>query len=69
MDEKDFNKLQNDLDVANMFIKAAEEVEQSKAEREKRNKEKAAAAAASRRREKALDEAYAEGNRNNQVLH
>lgn len=65
MDEKDFNKLQNDLDVANMFIKAAEEVEQSNAEREKRNKEKAAAAAESRRREKALDDAYAEYCRNN----
>lgn len=65
MDEKNFNKLQNDLDVANMFIKAAEEVEQSNAEREKRNKEKASAAAASRRRKKALDEAYAEYCRNN----
>ena len=35
MDEKDFNKLQNDLDVANMFIRAAEEVKQLNAEREK----------------------------------
>lgn len=65
MDEKNVTELQNELNVANMFIKAAEEVEQSNAEREKRNKEKAAAAAESRRREKALDDAYAEYCRNN----
>lgn len=65
MDEKDFNKLQNDLDVANMFIRAAEEVGQLNAEREKRNREKAVMAAERRRREKALDEAYAEYCRNN----
>lgn len=65
MDEKNVTELQNELNVANMFLKAAEEVEQSNAEREKRNKEKAAAAAESRRREKALDEAYAEYCRNN----
>lgn len=65
MDEKNVTELQNELNVANMFIKAAEEVEQSNAEREKRNKEKAVAAAESRRREKALDDAYAEYCRNN----
>lgn len=65
MDEKDLNKLQNDLDVANMFIRAAEEVKQSNTERERRNREKAAAAAERRRREQALDEAYAEYCRNN----
>lgn len=65
MDEKNVTELQNELNVANMFLKAAEEVEQSNAEREKRNREKASAAAASRRRKKALDEAYAEYCRNN----
>lgn len=65
MDEKDLTELQSELDMANMFLKAAEDVKRENAEREKRNKEKAAAAAESRRREKALDEAYAEYCRNN----
>lgn len=65
MDEKNVTELQNELDVANMFLKAAEDVKRENAEREKRNKEKAAAAVESRRREKALDEAYAEYCRNN----
>ena len=63
MNEKDLTELQNELDVANMFLKAAEDVKRENAEREKRNREKAAAA--SRRREKALDKAYAEYCRNN----
>lgn len=65
MNEKDLTELQNELDVANMFLKAAEDVKRENAEREKRNREKAAAAAESRRREKALDKAYAEYCRNN----
>ncbi len=65
MNEKDLTKLQNGLDVANMFIKAAEDVKRETAEREKRNREKAAAAAESRRRKRALDEAYAEYCRSN----
>lgn len=65
MNEKDLTELQSELDMANMFLKAAEDVKRENAEREKRNREKAAAAAESRRREKALDEAYAEYCRNN----
>lgn len=65
MDEKKVTELQSELDMANMFLKAAEDVKRENAEREKRNREKAAAAAESRRREKALDEAYAEYCRNN----
>lgn len=65
MDEKKVTELQNELNVANMFLKAAEDVKCENVEREKRNREKAAAATESRRREKALDEAYAEYCRNN----
>lgn len=65
MDEKNVTELQNELNVANMFLKATEDVKCENAEREKRNREKASAAAASRRRKKALDEAYAEYCRNN----
>lgn len=65
MDEKNVTELQNELNVANMFLKAAEDVKRENAEREKRNKDKAAVAAESRRREKALDDAYAEYCRNN----
>lgn len=65
MNEKDLTKLQSELDVVNMFLKAAEDVKRENAEREKRNRKKAAAAAQIRRREKALDEAYAEHCRNN----
>lgn len=65
MNEKDLTQLQSELDLADMFLKAAEDIKRENAEREKRSKEKAAAAAQSRRREKALDEAYAEYCRNN----
>ena len=65
MNEKKISDLENSLDVSMMFLKAAEEVKQTNAEREERNKAKAAAAAERRRREKALDEAYAEYCRNN----
>ncbi len=65
MNEKKLNGLENGLEVSSLFLKAAEEVKQANAEREKRNKAKAAAAADRRRREKALDEAYAEYCRNN----
>ena len=65
MGEKELSSLKNGLDISTMFLKAAEEVKQANAEREKRNKAKAAAAVDRRRREKALDEAYAEYCRNN----
>lgn len=65
MNDKDLNGLEKVLEVSSLFLKAAEEVKQANAEREKRNKAKAAAAADRRRREKALDEAYAEYCRNN----
>ena len=65
MNEKKLSGLENGLDMAAIFLKAAEEVKQANAEREKRNKVKAAAAVDRRRREKALDEAYAEYCRNN----
>lgn len=65
MDDKKLNGLEKGLEVSSLFLKAAEEVKQANAEREKRNKAKAAAAVDRRRREKALDEAYAEYCRNN----
>lgn len=65
MDDKKLSGLENGLEVSSLFLKAAEEVKQANAEREKRNKAKAAAAVDRRRREKALDEAYAEYYRNN----
>ena len=65
MDKNKLSSLQNGLEISSLFLKAAEEVKQANAEREKRNKVKAAAAVDRRRREKALDEAYAEYCRNN----
>ena len=65
MNDKKLNGLEKGLEVSSLFLKAAEEVKQANAERDKRNKAKAAAAADRRRREKALDEAYAEYCRNN----
>ena len=65
MDEKKLSGFENSLDMSTIFFKAAEEVKQANAERDKRNKAKAAAAADRRRREKVLDEVYAEYCRNN----
>ena len=65
MDDKKLNGFEKGLEVSSLFLKAAEEVKQANAEREKRNKAKAATAVDRRRREKALDEAYAEYCRNN----
>ncbi|MDE5992317.1 MAG: hypothetical protein K2G87_04630 [Oscillospiraceae bacterium] len=65
MNEKKLNGLGNGLDMSAIFLKAAEEVKQANAERDKINKAKAAAAVDRRRREKELDEAYAKYCRNN----
>lgn len=48
MNEKSFEKLQSDLNVSMMFLKAAEEAKRLKAERTERNLKKAAAAAEKR---------------------
>ncbi len=65
MNEKSFEKLQSDLNVSMMFLKAAEEAKQLEAERTERNLKKAAAAAEKRRKQAELEKVYREYRKDN----